>query len=105
MPKIAPAALCLAGAVLLAPIHAALAISTEDAPTNSDGTAQATDPDDALDNLADPAGGTGGSATIEVPPIAVPDDGDDSGDYVSPDADDNPDAGSPAPQSSDGSMN
>jgi hypothetical protein len=87
MTRIAPIALLFAGAVLLAPLAPALAFSNEEAPTADDG-AQIADPDDAIDQFANPDSGTGGDATIEVPPITMPDDG--SGDYLSPDADDDP---------------
>jgi hypothetical protein len=87
MTKIAPIALLFAGAVLTAPLTPALAFSNEEAPT-ADGGAQIADPDEAINHFADPDSGTEGEATIEVPPIVMP--GDGSGDYLSPDADDDP---------------
>jgi hypothetical protein len=89
MTRIAPIALLFAGTILLAPLAPALAFSNEEAPTADDG-AQIADPDDAIDQFANPDSGTGSDATIEVPPIAMPDDG--TGDYLSPDADDDPTA-------------
>ncbi|HKP23976.1 MAG TPA: hypothetical protein VJV39_08930 [Dongiaceae bacterium] len=87
MTRIAPIPLLFAAAILLTPFAPALAISNEEAPAGDDG-AQVADPDDAIDQFANPDSGTGGDATIEVPPIAMPDDG--SNDYLSPDADDDP---------------
>ena len=95
MTKIAPITLLFAGAMLLAPLAPALAISNEEAPTG-DGGAQIADPDQAIDQFANPDSGTAGEATIEVPPIAMPGDGSD--DYLSPDADDDPTAGVPPEQ-------
>ena len=92
MTRIAPIALLFAGAILLASLAPALAFSNEEAPTG-DGGAQIADPDDAIDQFANPDSGTGGDATIEVPPIAMPDDG--TGDYLSPDADDDDPAAPP----------
>ena len=92
MTRIAPIALLFAGAILLAPLAPALAFSNEEAPTG-DGGAQIADPEDAIDQFANPDSGTGGDATIEVPPIAMPDDG--TGDYLSPDADDDDPAAPP----------
>lgn len=86
MIKIAPFAAFLTGAILLAPVAPAFAISTEDAPTNPDGTA-VTDPDESPDDTANPDYGTDGSATIEVPPIDMPGDSDD---YSPPDSEDDP---------------
>jgi len=87
MIKIAPLAAFLVGAILLAPVAPAFAVSTEDAPTNPDGTAVA-DPDESPDDTVNPDYDTGGSATIEVPPIDAP--GEDSGDYSPPDSEDDP---------------
>jgi hypothetical protein len=92
MTRIAPIALLFGGAILLAPLAPALAFSHEEAPTG-DGGAQIADPDDAIDQFANPDSGTGGDATIEVPPISMPDDG--SGDYLSPDVDDDDPAAPP----------
>ncbi|HET6157933.1 MAG TPA: hypothetical protein VFE34_06290 [Dongiaceae bacterium] len=101
MTKIAPALLLLAGTILLAPIHAALAISSEDAPVGSNGSVQATDPDEALDGIANPNSGTAGSATIDVPPVLMPgDESGDSDDYISPDSEDDP-SQNPAPPQDD----
>jgi len=86
MTRIAPITLLFAGAILLAPLTPALAFSNEEAPTG-DGGAQIADPHEAIDHFANP-NSSAGEATIEVPPIAMPDDG--SGDYLSPDADDDP---------------
>jgi len=95
MTKIAPIALLFTGAILLAPLAPAFAFSNEEAPTG-DGGAQIADPDQAIDQFANPDSGTAGEATIEVPPIAMPGDGSD--DYLSPDADDDPTAGVPPEQ-------
>ena len=99
MIRIAPLTLLLAGAILLGPIASALAISTEEAPAASDGTAVA-DPDDQLDEMASPDSGTAGDATIEVPQINVP--GADSGDYLPPDSDGDPAQDPSAPQGDSG---
>jgi len=93
MTKMAPITLLFTGAILLAPLAPALAFSNEEAPTG-DGGAQIADPDEAIDQFANPDSGTAGEATIEMPPIAMP--GDGSNDYLSPDADDDPAAGVPA---------
>ena len=94
MTKIAPINLLFAGAMLLAPLAPALAISNEEAPTG-DGGAQIADPDEAIDHFANPNSSTG-EATIEVPPIAMPSDGSD--DFLSPDSDDDPAADAPSEQ-------
>jgi hypothetical protein len=95
MTTIAPFTLLLTGAILLAPLAPALAISNEDAPTGDGGT-QIADPDEAIDHFANPDTGTDGEATIEVPPIAMP--GDGFNDDLSPAADDDPTAGAPPEQ-------
>jgi hypothetical protein len=97
MTKIAPMTLLFAGAMLAAPLAPAVAFSNEDAPTG-DGGAQIADPDEAIDQFANPDSGTEGEATIEVPPIAMP--GDGSSDYLSPDVDDDPAADAPPEQGS-----
>ena len=53
MTKIAPITLLLTGAILLAPLAPAFAISNEEAPTG-DGGAQIADPDEAIDHFANP---------------------------------------------------
>jgi hypothetical protein len=94
MIKVAPFAALLAGAILLSPVNAAWAISTESSDDSSGGTAVA-DPDDQMDEIANPSSGTDGSATIDLPPIDMPGDSDD---YTSPDADDDQSGdSSPAP--------
>jgi hypothetical protein len=95
MTKITPVTLLFTGAMLLAPLAPALALSNEDAPAG-DGGAQIADPDEAINHFANPDSGTEGEATIEVPAIAMP--GDGSSDYLSPDADDDPAAGGPPEQ-------
>ncbi len=100
MIKIAPVAALLAGAFLLSPLHVALAISTESATDEFGGKAQVADPDDQLDELANPDSGAGGSATIELPPIDMP---GDSEDYAPPsDLEDDPAQDAPAPSSGSG---
>ena len=95
MTKIVPITVLFTGAMLLAPLAPASAFSSEEAPTTDSG-AQIADPDQAIDQFANPDSGTNGEATIEVPPIAMPDDG--ANDYLSPDADDEPAAGVPPGQ-------
>ena len=95
MTRIAPITLLLTGAILLAPLAPALAISNEEAPA-ADSGAQIADPDEAIDHFANPDSSTEGEATIEVPPIAMP--GDGSNDFLSPDADDDPAVGAPPEQ-------
>ena len=96
MIKAAPLAALFAASLLFsAPAHA---ISTEAAPVDDNGNAIA-DPDEGLDGSMDSDSDTLGNATIEIPPIDTP---DQSGDYSSPDSDDdmtNDPAGS-APQDS-----
>jgi hypothetical protein len=87
MIKVAPFVALLTGAILLSPMNAAWAISTESSDDSSGGAAVA-DPDDQIDEIANPnsgTDGTDGSATIDLPPIDMPGDSDD---YTSPDADD-----------------
>jgi len=101
MIKIAPVLALLAGAILLSPLHVALAISTESAAGDSSDNAQVTDPDDQLDEMANPDLGADGSATIALPPIDMPGDSDD---YAPPsDQEDEPAPDAPAP--SDDSAN
>ena len=82
--KIASAAAVLAGAILLSAGNPAFAISSESS-TDSGAGANIADPDDQIDAITSPSGGTDGSATIEVPPIDVPGDSDD---YSPPDSED-----------------
>jgi hypothetical protein len=100
MIKVAPFVALLAGAILLSPVTAAWAISTESSDDSGSGAA-VTDPDDQIDQIANPNSGTDGtddtdgSATINLPPIDMP---GDSEDYTSPDADDDQSGdSSPAP--------
>ena len=81
-----------------APAHA---ISTEAAPVDDNGNAVA-DPDEGLDGSMDSDSDALGNATIEIPPIDLP---DSSSDYSSPDSDDDmtDDPANAAPQ--DGSSN
>jgi hypothetical protein len=80
--KVASVAALLAGALFLSP--AAFAISSESS-TDSGTGANIADPDDQIDAITSPSGGTDGSATIEMPLIDVP---DESGDYAPPDSED-----------------
>jgi hypothetical protein len=59
--------LLLLAAMALTPISQAWAFSTESGGVNSDGSSQIADPDEALDQIADPGSGTGGDATIDLP--------------------------------------
>jgi hypothetical protein len=94
MIKVAPVLALLAGAMLLPPIHAALAITTESATGDSGDNAPVTDLDDQLDEMANPDWGTGGSAAIALPPIDIPGDSDD---YTPPpDSEDDPTQDAPA---------
>lgn len=100
MIKAAPLAALFAASLLFStPVYA---ISTEAAPVDDNGNAVA-DPDEGLDGM-DSDSNTLGNATIEIPPIDLP---GASGDYSSPDSDDDmtddPANGAPAPQ--DGSSN
>jgi hypothetical protein len=98
MIKIAPVFALLAGAILLSPIHVALAISTESTTGDSGSNAQVADPDDQIDEIANPSSDTDGSATIELPPIDMPGDSDD---YTPPaDSEGDPAPDAPAPGSS-----
>ena len=89
------AALFAATFLFSAPVHA---ISTEDAPVDDNGNAVA-DPDEGLDGPMDSDSDTLGNATIEIPQIDTP---DSSGDYSSPDSDDDmtDDPAGGAPQAS-----
>jgi hypothetical protein len=51
----------------LTPITGASAFSTESGGVNSDGSSQIADPDEALDQIADPGAGASGDVTIETP--------------------------------------
>ena len=62
-----PLSLLLLAAMALTPISQASAFSTESGGVNSDGSSQIADPDEALDQIADPGSGTSGDATIELP--------------------------------------
>ena len=95
MIKVAPFVALLAGAILLSPVNAAWAISTESTDDSSGGTSVA-DPDDQIDEMANPDSGTDGSATLDLPPIELP---GDSEDYTSPDSDDQPADDSASPPS------
>jgi hypothetical protein len=101
MIKVAPFVALLAAAVLLSPVNAAWAISTEST-DESTGGAAVTDPDDQIDEIANPnssadgSDDTDGSATINLPPIDMP---GDSEDYTSPDSDDEPADDSASPPS------
>jgi hypothetical protein len=72
--KVAPLAALLAGALFLS--NPAFAISSESSSESGAGTTIA-DPDDQIDEITSPSGGTDGSATIEMPPIDAPGDSDD----------------------------
>ncbi|HEV8391423.1 MAG TPA: hypothetical protein VGQ35_16350 [Dongiaceae bacterium] len=90
----------LGAAIVLSPLHVALAISTESATDSSGDNAPIADPDDQLDEMANPDSGTEGSATIEMPPIDMP---GDSGDYAPPsDSEDDPAMDAPAPADDSG---
>jgi len=80
--KAASLAALLAGALVLS--SPAFAISSESADDSAGGAAIA-DPDDQIDEITSPSGGTDGSATIEMPPIDVPGDSDD---YTPPESED-----------------
>src|SRR5262245_12174189 len=95
MIRMAQLTLLVAGAIVLAPAAPAFAITSEEAPAASDGSAVA-DPDDQLDEMASPNSGTSGYATIEVPQIHVP--GADSDDYLPPESDGDPTQDPPATQ-------
>jgi hypothetical protein len=95
MIKVAPFIAVLAGAILLSPVNAAWAISTESTDDSSGGTSVA-DPDDQIDQIANPDSGTDGSATLNFPPIELP---GDSEDYTSPDSEDDPADDSASPPS------
>src|SRR5262249_10783673 len=84
MLKVTSMAALVAGALLLSPVHSAFAISSESA-DDSSGGANVADPDDQMDQIANPDSGTDGSATIEIPPIDVPGDSDD---YTPPESED-----------------
>lgn len=86
MIKGAPLMALLAGAILLSPIDPARAVTTEST-DDAGAAAAATDPDDQVDETANPNSATDGSATIDLPPIDMPGDSDD---YTSPDEDDAP---------------
>ena len=79
------ATLFFTATILLAPLAPAFAFSNEEAPVGDSG-AQIADPDEAIDQFANPDPGADGEAAIELPEIEMPSDG--ANDHLSPDADD-----------------
>jgi hypothetical protein len=97
MIKIGPVLALLAAAIVLSPIHAAFAITTESSTDSSGNSAPIADPDDQLDAIANP-GATDGGFSIDLPPIDMP-----SGDYAPPaESEDDPPLASPVPTDDSG---
>jgi hypothetical protein len=59
-------ALVIASLLLISAAPPALAFSTESGPVNSDGSSQIVDPDDQLDDMANPSSGSSGGGSMNL---------------------------------------